>query len=441
MAHIFISYSSADHHFIDQLIPLIRRVTVVERSVWFNDEMSGGVDWWEMILNEIAACDIFVYLISNKSLESPYCQAELREALRLRKQILPVIVRRLKPPYPGRIDADLASVLRQMQYVDMSGGFNYETNSALYAALARVVNTAPQQPAAPVTPTPTPEPRVPDKAKRTSKKRTTYIIRGFVLAAIVIISFVWLGQRYFGNPPLTNADWQTLHPDGSQHTFEDGVTMVLVPAGCFMMGSDDIFREAPVHEQCFDQPFWIDKYEVTQADFERLGGEAEIGSYFKGDHRPVEFITWFEARDFCALRGARLPTEPEWEYAARGPDALVYPWGDFWDEYNAVWNWNRSRSPETADVGSLPRGRSWVGAMDMSGNVSEWTSSLLLFYDSPEDPEAESVTEVGEDSWRVVRGGSAIDDRSFYLRSAYRSKMPNDSPHTYRGFRCARDSE
>ena len=97
----------------------------------------------------------------------------------------------------------------------------------------------------------------------------------------------------------------------------DGVTMVLVPAGCFMMGTpddeiarlnteygtDQFLNESPQHEVCFDQPFWIDQTEVTQADFERLGGVKANANYFDGDQRPVEQITWFEAR--AAQRAAR----------------------------------------------------------------------------------------------------------------------------------------
>ena len=92
MARIFISYSRADRPFVDDLVLLLRRVYGHD-GLWYDDDIHGGEDWWQTILAEIAACELFVYLISNDSLASPYCQAEMREALRLRKQILPVIVR------------------------------------------------------------------------------------------------------------------------------------------------------------------------------------------------------------------------------------------------------------------------------------------------------------------------------------------------------------
>jgi formylglycine-generating enzyme required for sulfatase activity len=154
-----------------------------------------------------------------------------------------------------------------------------------------------------------------------------------------------------------------------------GVVMVLVPPGCFMLGSENGGGdEKPVNQQCFGKPFWIDRTEVTQSQFMQLGGQMAQAPYFKGNSRPVDSITWFEARDYCARRGARLPTEAEWEYAERGPDNLVYPWGNVWDEGKAVWS--RSVSQGTAYVGSISNGASWVGATDMIGNVWEWTSSL-----------------------------------------------------------------
>lgn len=210
----------------------------------------------------------------------------------------------------------------------------------------------------------------------------------------------------------------------------DGVPMVLVPAGCFMMGSG---REA--HEQCFDQPFWIDQTEVTQAQFARLGGVKANVNRFTGDQRPVERITWFEARDFCALRGARLPTEAEWEYAARGPDNLVYPWGNEFIADNVVYRGNSGY--QTANVGSRPGGASWVGALDMSGNVGEWTGSLYepYPYDATDGREADTVNR--RNVLSTGRGGS-FGDTGDDLRAAGRNYRYPDYVNLNIGYRCAR---
>lgn len=98
MAQIFVSYSRSDRSFLDNFVPLIHKV-YGNGSIWFDEDIHGGANWWQMIISEIKNCELFIYLISNESLESQYCQAELREALRLHKPILPIIVRRLKLPY------------------------------------------------------------------------------------------------------------------------------------------------------------------------------------------------------------------------------------------------------------------------------------------------------------------------------------------------------
>jgi formylglycine-generating enzyme required for sulfatase activity len=229
-----------------------------------------------------------------------------------------------------------------------------------------------------------------------------------------------------------NADWQPF-----TWTFDnDDVEMALVPVGCFRMGSDDGEEdEKPVHEVCIDAPFWIDRTEVTNAQFDGLGGQAERESTWTDPNRPRERISWFEARDFCALRGARLPTEAEWEYAARGPDGLVYPWGDQFVAENAVYGSNSGG--ETADVGSRPGGVSWVGALDMSGNVYEWVSSVYLSYPYTQDL-ARREDEGYDGSGRVLRGGYWGSTDVLYLRAANRDWNDPDITFNVRGLRCSR---
>src|SRR5687768_7601993 len=118
MARIFVSYSRADSLFIDQFVPLLRRSFKGVHEVWYDDDIHGGANWWEMILSEINVSDLFIYLISNESLQSAYCQAEFREALRLQKVILPLLIRRadfnLAPD-------DIRPQLGSIQYIDISG--------------------------------------------------------------------------------------------------------------------------------------------------------------------------------------------------------------------------------------------------------------------------------------------------------------------------------
>ncbi len=212
--------------------------------------------------------------------------------------------------------------------------------------------------------------------------------------------------------------------------------MLLVPAGCFEMGGTMFPDQQPVHEICFATPFWIDQVEVTQTQFRGLGGVKAAPSGYSGDNRPVEVITWFEARDFCRLRGGRLPTEAEWEYAARGPDSLIYPWGSAWEAEKVISN--RSDTRGSALAGSIPAGASWVGALDMAGNVRELTSSLYRPY--PYDPADGREGNTGGEQ-RVARGGSWFDAVSSELRAQFRRRTNPNLGYGTVGFRCVRDVE
>ncbi|MBK9746002.1 MAG: SUMF1/EgtB/PvdO family nonheme iron enzyme [Chloroflexi bacterium] len=246
-------------------------------------------------------------------------------------------------------------------------------------------------------------------------------------------------------------------------TDDFSVQMVLVPPGCFYMGSVAGGNQQPVHIQCFDEPFWIDKYEVTNVQYRKLTG-SEPPSVFDDDLNPVDSIDWFEARDYCQLRGARLPTEREWEYAARGPNSLTYPWGNEFIESAVVYNRPESAGPlpvlDTSGRALRPEGASWVGALDMAGNVWEWTSTRyddllddsdqifdlqgLYPYPYVEDDGRESdetynefVDRIPIYTTRVLRGGS-YGDADHVLTSALRGWY---SPHvtgSVTGLRCAR---
>ncbi len=232
----------------------------------------------------------------------------------------------------------------------------------------------------------------------------------------------------------SNAEWK---PHILVQQF-NGVDMVLVPPGCFMMGtaSGGESDERPTAKLCFPT-FWIDLTEVTNSQFDTFKGKATTPSHWTGPNRPRETISWTEANTFCALRGARLPTEAEWEYAARGPDNLIYPWGNIFVAANVVYSANSGN--QTADVGAKIRksGASWVSALDLSGNVWEWVYSINKPYPYATNDGRESDTNDNNPS-RARRGGSwAVPEP--LMRSADRNEYSQSYPGDFKGgFRCAR---
>lgn len=445
--HIFVSYSRIDQPFVEDLVPLLREIYGLD-NIWFDQNLHGGEKWWSEILRQIDRCDIFLYLLTNESVKSSYCQAEYREATRLRKLILPVQIRS-KTRIPNGI--------REIQFVDLSGGLkDYKALNKLYAAITQISLNSPSPALSPVESQPTPTPKVED-AKATKLNRATLTMPQATIIGALITGILGLTGVIYANSarqssvlepatqPVTLVQTQTVTQTTSTpiagftpitqntkwnpvHEMFDGVEMVLVPSGCFLMGSDDgLDDEKPTNRQCFNEPFWIDMTEVTNSQYGSSGN-------FQGDGRPRESVTWFEAVAYCNLREDRLPTEAEWEYAARGPSALVYPWGN---TFVADYTTYGANSAETADVTSRPMGASWVGALNLSGNVREWVSSIYKPY--PYDPtdgreidgQADSV------SPRGLRGGSwnAIPQ---VLRAGARGHYDPNSIVNGFGFRCAR---
>ncbi len=258
-----------------------------------------------------------------------------------------------------------------------------------------------------------------------------------VVVALIIGMIALIVSRNNSGSILYAGNVQTV-TGNSQWTpkFQDvnGVTMALVPPGCFTMGTDNpapkFADQAPTTHICFDRPFWIDKTDVSQAQFKQFGGVAATPPFASGDNLPVEQIAWYEARDFCLKRGARLPTEAEWEYAARGPDNLIYPWGNTWDATKAVFN-----AQGTAPVGSIPAGASWVGALDMAGEVWQWVSSFYKPYPYTANDGRENDNDTT--SRRVMRGGSWDFQDSNFLHTAFRFyNYPKNGDRSI-GFRCA----
>jgi formylglycine-generating enzyme required for sulfatase activity len=195
--------------------------------------------------------------------------------------------------------------------------------------------------------------------------------------------------------------------------------------------------------------FYIDKYEVTQAAYaEFLIGTGRLprpmlqklmaGQPPDWGRYPIVNVTWYQAREFCAWAGKRLPTEAEWEKAARGVDGREFPWGNDWDPSKL--NAGRAELPTgIGPVGLYEAGRSAYGAYDMAGNVSEWTEDWYQGY-----PGADFVSSVYGQTHKAVRGGGwggvGHYALTHFYRAAYRDWERPDRTFNDIGFRCARDA-
>ena len=220
----------------------------------------------------------------------------------------------------------------------------------------------------------------------------------------------------------------------------DPAEMMTVPAGEFLMGSNDpdaADDEKPA-TRVFVRTFWIDRVEVTNVRYRRcVEGDActpPIAGPWADPasaELPVSLVSWAQASAYCRWVGKRLPTEAEWEKAARGTDGRRYPWGDVFEPERA----NLGYTAGPLAVGGRSTGQSPYGVLDMAGNVWEWTSSLYRPY--PYDP-SDGREDPGGRGARVNRGGSWYY-QPWYGRVSYRAT----ADHTYRrvadlGFRCAR---
>lgn len=202
----------------------------------------------------------------------------------------------------------------------------------------------------------------------------------------------------------------------------NGIEMALVPVGCFRMGSNEQDDEMPVHTVCFDKPFWIDVYEVTNEQYglSECKGQCGCLGMFKLD-RPRNCINYSDALKHCETRGARLPTEAEWEYAARGPDSLAYLWG------RSVWNSGGKPLDEYA---------SWIGAMEMGSGVQEWVSDWYVD-DGYSGGRQINPTGPERGEKRVSKGGSEDSCMLECRGLARRWPTRDDDEYSNLGLRCA----
>jgi len=250
---------------------------------------------------------------------------------------------------------------------------------------------------------------------------------------------------------LTSGAWGT-----SQNKTTSHAGMALIPQGAFEMGSRKSLRELdpvaifqadrhmlgpedPAHELILDA-YYIDLHEVTNADYkeyiEATGSKTKPrywdDSNFNQSNQPVVGVTWKEAQAFCQWKGKRLPTEAQWEKAARGKRPVKYPWGNEEPDKNRL-NFN-SYVGKTTPVGSYPTGKSDYGVFDLSGNVAEWVQDwhfpeyyLFSPKENPPGPE--------RGHYKIIRGGN-WQNNAEDVRLTYRNATVPKARSKTIGFRC-----
>jgi serine/threonine protein kinase/formylglycine-generating enzyme required for sulfatase activity len=257
-------------------------------------------------------------------------------------------------------------------------------------------------------------------------KLRLYAIIGLVAVVLVVTALVLM--RLIGGTPVATETAANGAPPG----------MALVKGATFTMGTNDPSAPAewrPAHSVTV-QDFYLDLTEVTNEDYFRFvkqrGHPAPThwkdGNFPKGEAKlPVYNVSLFDAKAYAEWANKRLPTEAEWEYAARGTDNRIYPWGNEW--FDELSNSGEDKRGKPVAVGSFPRGASPFGIFDMAGNVSEWVEDFILYPGSTAKPLP---------GYKVYRGGSYAYKKSDLVTFARWTEVPTEKL-PYVGFRCAED--
>ena len=459
MGHIFISYSHDDKDYVHKLQDDLQREGF---HVWIDDRIDYGEEWPMVIQEQLDACDALILVASKNSYKSKWVQKEVTRAQRIGKPFFPLLLS--GTPWLS---------IESTQYADVTGGMM--PPEKFYERLAGVTPRGGQRKQNQAPPEPDIK-QIPAKGSMPVRSGLNAKIVGVISVSIIGIIILISISGIFKDrsapeptekpansplpsatypPPVTPTVAQTLTLAGPANEIIDGeAQMVLIPQGDFKMGSTigDI-DEKPVNTVFLDS-YYIDKYKVTNTLYKlcvdsmvcaapKFSNSYLRPSYY-GDSRfdqyPVIGVDWYMAKTYCEWRGSRLPTEAEWEKAARGSDGRAYPWGEEIDQSRA--NYNNNGDPnyvgDTSGVDHYPDGISPYGLYDMAGNTWEWVADIYdsNYYNTLSIPVINPLGPTSGD-FRVIRGGS-WNSSAFNLRASRRSWNDPGNANVYIGFRCAR---
>jgi formylglycine-generating enzyme required for sulfatase activity len=437
--------------------------------VWYDlSGLEGGSRWNQEIEDAIGASQYFIVVLSPNSIVSTWVKEEILYARGLERKIVPLLYKPCVIPLG----------LNTLNYVNVQGA-NYQQN---YQEILRALGIERSKREAA------------EKARLAARKAILEkifsnissafqrllsdsrpilrFIGMIIIATILFWAGSWAIPKFVALIPaplsptmtpkpsstpliptkiITPINAMTLAALPAEIVDDNGVTMHLIPAGEFTMGSESgATDEKPVH-QVYLNAFYMDIYEVTNAAYNSCvdAGYCTLPKNISSDTRsdyyntavyndfPVINVDWNQAKAYCEWRSANLPTEAQWEKAARGTEIRVYPWGDniscsYANHYEAFTECDSNA--DTTRVGSYEDGKSQYGIYDLAGNVWEWTADWYLgtYYQNSSSSNPQGP-ETGQ--YRVLRGGSwrnGSDD----IRSTRRFSAATDNFGEVFGFRC-----
>ncbi|MBI3173539.1 MAG: SUMF1/EgtB/PvdO family nonheme iron enzyme [Chloroflexi bacterium] len=455
---VFLCHAHADR---EPVRALYKHLTSDGVDAWLDKEkLLPGQDWELEIKKAVRDADVVVVCLSKQFNQAGFRQKEVRLALdtAMEKPEGEIFI------IPTRLEeCDTLESLRKWHWVDLFEDDGYEMLMRALWARARKIGTIFETSHSIVEKKVN---KISEKAivlipliesETVSKERKDKVIRGnnrfFIKARSILkaagiligslISVILLGMLAISGYRFLRRVL-TSYPPPTEIKDALGIEMMLVPAGNFQMGSPwyDFFAESNQKpaQTVYLGTYYIDKYEITNKQYQACvdaGGctmPNGIGSYSRSsyygnsvfDNYPVIHVDWNQANAYCKWRGASLPTEAQWEKAARGTDGRTYPWGEGIDTTFANYN---GKVDDTTEVGTYEKGVSPYGVYDMAGNVLEWVNNSYKYLDaSPEE------------SSPGTRGGSWLVKFDNGMQPSYRlGSYPTKTDYNL-GFRCAKSA-
>jgi formylglycine-generating enzyme required for sulfatase activity len=408
MPKIFISYRRMDSQdFTDRLFDYMGKHFGTEnvfQDVGDTTKILPGVDFVEYLAEQVSQCDVVLVVIGEHWLQilqeranqdNDFVRIEVESALTQKKIVIPILKSNATMPSSDELPVNLQSLARRnASRVRPNPDFAKDCD-----VLAEGIKTVMR-----------------GRVSATISQSDMPIAKVAEIATPLtpLQQAIQLAYTFRSS---SNSQWKPYVVQLGKllpKTILPDIEMCLVPVGTFVMGSDEgKSNEKPPHQQTITKPFWIAKYPITNEQWAMAVSkrivqpvqDADALAWFADSTLKnvcVTSVNWFQAQKFAEWLGCQLPMEHLWEYATRGVESLVYPWGNEFLADNVVYADNSNQRPQ--DVATRPNGASWVGAMHLCGNVWEWCSSIYKQY--PYDDHAESVN---KQNTRVLRGGSWTD--------------------------------